>query len=156
MKITIIKDTREQLGWEFEPNDFCCGMEISTLKTGDYAIKGHEKLVCIERKKSALELATNLGKKYLTFAKELKRMAEFEHAYIICEFSFNELVNYPKLTNLPKALKDSIKIRGPYLLKKIIEIQLDTHIKIMFCGSEENAFLAASSVLKNLGGRLND
>ena len=156
MKITVIKDTREQLGWEFEPNNFCNGMEIGTLKTGDYAIKGYEKLVCIERKKSVLELAANLGKKYITFAKELKRMADFEHAYIICEFSFNELVNYPYLTKLPPALKSTIRVRGPYLLKKVTEIQLDTNIKMMFCGNEHSAFLAASSILKNLGDRLND
>jgi len=156
MKITVIKDTREQQGWEFEPNTFCNGMEIGTLKTGDYSIKGHEKLICIERKKSVLEIATNLGKKYTTFQKEIKRMAEFEHAYIICEFSFNELIHYPNLTKLPPSLKRTIKLRGPYLLKKIVEIQLDTNVKIMFCGNAGNAFAAASSILKNLGERIND
>lgn len=156
MKITIIKDTREQKGWTFEESDFCTGMEIGTLKTGDYSIKGTDKLICIERKKSVLEIATNLGSKYTTFAKEVKRMEEFEHAYIICEFGFHELVNYPFCTKMPPRLKKNIRLRGPFLLKRLIDIQIKTNVKVLFCENQKDAQIAASAILKHIGESLSD
>lgn len=62
-KYTVIQDTREQKGWYFSEYDKCNGMEQGSLKTGDYTLKGFEDMVCIERKFSVEEIATNLGKK---------------------------------------------------------------------------------------------
>ena len=47
---TVIKDTREQNGWSFSQYDKCAGMEIGTLHTGDYTLRGFEDVICIERK----------------------------------------------------------------------------------------------------------
>lgn len=150
MKFTIIKDTREQTGWDFLPTEHCEGMEIGTLKTGDYTIKGSEDLICIERKCSVEEIANNLGKNYTTFSKEIKRMESFRHAFIICEFGMTELINYPKFSKLPPWLKKQIRLKGPFLLKRLNEIQLTTNVKVLLCDSADNAQEAASSIFKIL------
>ena len=50
---TIIKDTREQEGYTFEPSSSryhtCNGMVLEKLDTGDYSLKGLEDKICIER-----------------------------------------------------------------------------------------------------------
>ena len=73
---TVIKDTREQDGWIFAPYDRCEGMEVDTLHTGDYTLKGFEDIVCVERKASVSEIATNLGKKKKAFYNEMERMGD--------------------------------------------------------------------------------
>ena len=94
-KYTVIKDTREQDGWFFSPYDRCSGMEVSTMKTGDYTIKGYEDLVCVERKGSVTEIATNLGKKKKAFQAEMERMKEFDFRFILLEFSASDVLEYP-------------------------------------------------------------
>ena len=69
-KYTVIKDTREQDGWFFSPYDKCDGMEVGTLHTGDYTLKGFEDIVCVERKASVTEIAMNLGRKKKAFYDE--------------------------------------------------------------------------------------
>ena len=92
---TVIKDTREQDGWFFSPYDRCKGMEVATMKTGDYTIKGHEDLVCVERKGPITEIATNLGKKKKPFQAEMERMKSFDFRFILLEFSASDVINYP-------------------------------------------------------------
>lgn len=94
-KYTVIKDTREQDGWFFSPYDRCTGMEVATMKTGDYTIKGYEDLVCIERKGSVTEIATNLGKKKKAFRAEMERMKDFDFRFILLEFSASDVLDYP-------------------------------------------------------------
>jgi len=94
-KYTVIKDTREQDGWFFSPYDRCSGMEVSTMKTGDYTIKGYEDLVCVERKGSVTEIATNLGKKKKTFQAEMERMKAFDFRFILLELSASDVLDYP-------------------------------------------------------------
>ena len=92
---TVIKDTREQDGWFFSKYDKCSGMETSSLHTGDYTIKGFEDVVCVERKASISELANNLGKKKKAFYAEMQRIKDFPFKFLIFEFSFSDLSEYP-------------------------------------------------------------
>mgnify|MGYP003636201899 FL=1 len=92
---TVIKDTREQEGWFFTSYDRCEGMEVNTLHTGDYTLKGFEDVVCVERKASVSEIATNLGKKKKAFYNEMERMRDFNFRYLLLEFSALDVVDYP-------------------------------------------------------------
>mgnify|MGYP003644328696 FL=1 len=92
---TVIKDTREQDGWFFTPYDRCEGMEVNTLHTGDYTLKGFEDVVCVERKASVSEIATNLGKKKKAFYNEMERMRDFNFRYLLLEFSALDVIDYP-------------------------------------------------------------
>ena len=112
-KYTVIKDTREQDGWFFSPYDRCSGMEVSTMKTGDYTIKGYEDLVCVERKGSVTEIATNLGKKKKAFQAEMERMKAFDFRFILLEFSASDVIDYPfsLLTPEERVLYDYYEIK---------------------------------------------
>ena len=83
--MTIIIDTREQTPWEWDD----IPTEVSTLKTGDYSIKGFENEISIERKKT-IELYTVTGRDRERFVRELERLSTFDYAAIIIEGTLKE------------------------------------------------------------------
>jgi ERCC4-type nuclease len=150
-EFTIIRDTREQTPWDFT-FEHTVAEELGTIKTGDYAVKGIEDKLCIERKGCIEEFANNLGKEYARFKRELVRMDEFPHSFIICEFPLRDLMEYPFHNNNTK-LQQTSKISGKYLLKIMLEIQLDHKVKIIFCNSKFYAIRTALSLMKRIHER---
>jgi len=146
----VIKDTREQDGWFFKPFGPCVGMIEQKLDTGDYSIQGLEDKICIERKGCVEELALNLGQGKDRFLREIERMEAFPHKFIVCEFTAEELMKFPKSTRIPIKNKASVKITGRYMIKCLIEFQLHHGVHIVFCGDKYNAFLFVSSVFKRI------
>lgn len=124
----IVCDTREQLPWKFRGQQ----VEVRALKTGDYSLSGLEDFVCVERKGAAAELAGNLSQK--RFSRELDRMAKIPHAYVLCEFPLSDLVAYPDLDEIPWAARKRIRVRGPYLLRRVCEEMTRTGVPFIFCG----------------------
>lgn len=90
----ILYDTREKLPWDFTFHGH--EMELASIKTGDYTIKGHETEIVIERKKSTGEIAQNIGSKAKSFNAEIERMQSIKRRYMIFEFSPQDLVNFLK------------------------------------------------------------
>jgi DNA excision repair protein ERCC-4 len=146
----VIKDTREQDGWVFSQYDKCSGMEIGTLNTGDYTLKGFEDVVCIERKACASEIAMNLGKKKGAFNAEMERMKDLPFSFIICEFDMDDVLRYPEGSRVPRNLRAKVKVTGKYLLKCLLEFQVWYDTKIIFAGNKNNAFLVCNSLFKRL------
>ena len=149
-KYTVIKDTREQDGWFFSPYDKCAGMEVGTLHTGDYAMKGFEDVVCIERKASVSEIAMNLGRKKKPFQEEMERMRDFQFSFLILEFDMADVLKYPEGSKVPKAARSKVRVTGKYLLKCLMEFQIWYDTKILFCGNKDDAFLVTNSIFKRL------
>lgn len=98
IEYTVLKDTREKQGWDFNKDINrknskcrCLGTETATLKTGDYTIKGYEDQILVERKSGFEELFNNMVPKTNKdrFEREMQRMLEVEHRYIIIESSLN-------------------------------------------------------------------
>ena len=152
---TVIKDTREQEGYHFSKYDKCEGMIVQKLDTGDYTIVGLEEKVCIERKASPEELAANLGQKKHAFMNEIERMRPFKHKFILLEFTLKDLVEFPDNTRIPESQKKKVRISGKYMLKMLMEFQLQRDRHIMFCGDKYNAFLTLSSLFKRLNEMYN-
>ena len=175
---TVIKDTREKDGWIFSPYDMCDGMEVNTLHTGDYTLRGFEDVVCVERKASVSEIATNLGKKKKAFYNEMERMRDFNFRYLLLEFSALDVIDYPlsllneedrELYELYKSgevddageaielpdfkrfkIVEQTKISGKYLIKSLMELSIKYDINVMFCGNKNCAFLICNSLFKRL------
>jgi len=145
-KFRIIVDTREQQPWVFCPTDSCLGATVNKLDTGDYSIEGHEKQITIERKASVSEVARNITEG--RFWKEIERMKEFNFAYIICEFSLQDMLLFPEGSNIPPKLKKKVKISGGYILKKFVEIEVQHGIPVIYAGDKSSGFRIASSILK--------
>lgn len=152
---TVIKDTREQEGYHFSKYDKCEGMVERKLDTGDYSIEGLEEKICVERKASPEELATNLGQKKYAFMNEIERMKPFRHKFILLEFSLQDLVDFPEGSRIPESQKAKVKISGKYMLKMLMEFQLKHDIHVLFCGNKYNAFLTLTSLFKRINEMYN-
>ena len=148
MKYTVIRDTREHRdkGWTFVGSTRCEGTEITKLDTGDYSIKGMEELFCIERKGSVTEFARNVTEN--RFEKELQRLESFKYPFIILEFSMSDILDYPKNSGIPYKKRAQLKFRGSFILKRLIEFQMQYKTKILVCGDRGRE--VASSIFKRV------
>jgi len=141
---TIIIDTREQQPGSFEHYTTAS----RKLDTGDYSIEGLEDVVCIERKKSVSEVANNLTES--RFVDVVDRMSRFKYAFLLLEFDLAQVLSYPIGSNLPRRLWDKIKISPAFIVKHILELQLNHNIKVLFCGSSSDAEQMAEYILKKV------
>lgn len=131
-KFTVIKDTREQKGWDFSPNEYCEGMKVQGLKTADYTIEGFEDRIVIERKATTGEISQNIFE--TRFENELKRLEEFEFPYMIFEFDYNDIKIFPINSSLPKYLWHKLKMTQDIMEKTIARYQIQYKTKIIFAG----------------------
>jgi hypothetical protein len=141
---TIIIDTREQQPWSFEHYTTAS----RKLDTGDYSIEGLEDIVCIERKKSVSEVANNLTES--RFIDVVDRMSKFKYAFLLLEFDLAQVLSYPIGSTLPRRLWDKVKISPAFIVKHILELQLNHNIKVLFCGSSSDAEKMAEYILKKV------
>lgn len=145
-RFTVFQDTREQLGWDFEENEYCNGMVTTTLKTGDYTIQGFEDIICIERKGSLAEFSHNIVEK--RFEKELERMRQFTHSFLILEFDMHDLYNFPLGSTIPKWKWPELKVTSKFIEKKLIEYELKYPTKIVLAGRSGKEFVL--NIFRNL------
>jgi hypothetical protein len=132
-KPIIVRDTREKQGWVFEESNDVGGTAVSKLDTGDYSIKGLESVFLIERKQSVQEIANNIQED--RFDRELERLALIPHPFIICEFNVSDIMTYPFSAKLSPHVKAKIKVRGPFILKKLNEYMVNfPALSILYCG----------------------
>ena len=146
---TIIIDTREQIPWEFGYHNTA----KQKLDTGDYSMVGFENILAIERKKSVSELATNLSES--RFKDVLERLSKIKHPYMVFEFDMDEVYTFPVGSDIPKKLWDKLRISGNYIVKRLIEIQLQYNIQIIFCGDANNAERFTVSLMKRIYDQYN-
>ena len=139
-RFTVLQDTREQLGWHFEENEYCNGMNLATLKTGDYTIEGFEKHLCIERKGSIAEFSNNITDK--RFERELERMREFTHSFLILEFDMYDIYQFPLGSSIPKWTWPKLKVTSKFIEKKLIEYELTYPTKIVLVGRSGKEFVS--------------
>ena len=145
-KYKVLKDTREQLGWEFKPSVTCDGMTIATLKTGDYSIEGFEDKFVIERKGDLSEFSANITQK--RFHEELKRLESFELPFVILEFSMEDIYKFPHSTNIPISKYKYIKITPQFIIKSLLDIEVKYKTKIIIAGRHGREI--ASSLFKRV------
>lgn len=141
---TIIVDTREQKPWSFEHQ----ATANHKLDTGDYSIQGLESVLAIERKRNVAEFANNITEK--RFKDVIDRLSQTKYAYILFEFDMESVMRYPIGSDIPKRLWDKIRISPAFILKHIIDLQIENNIKIIFCGNSSNAEKVALSILKKV------
>ena len=143
---TVIRDTREKegQGWIWSKTKNCAGTVRKKLDTGDYSIQGMEHYLAIERKGSISEWAKNITEG--RFEEELDRLDSIQHAWILLEFNMSDLFNYPVGSGIPRARWRYLKFRGPFLVKRTIEMMTNHKVHIVLCGN--NGKEIASSIFK--------
>jgi hypothetical protein len=143
---TVLKDTREQHGWDFRSSKNCSGMECVTLPTGDYSLAGYEHIFTIERKGSTGEFAQNVLEK--RFDNELERLEFFQYPFIILEFDMKDILNFPVGSGIPPKLWPNLKMNPFFLLKRLVDFQMKYKTKIILAG--KNGQDVASSIFKRI------
>jgi len=140
----ILIDTREQKAWEF-PRHSTANIK---LDTGDYSLAGFQDKLCIERKKSVSEIASNITEK--RFVNELERMAEFKYRFMIFEFSLTDVLIYPEGSEIPQHKRKYIRISPNFILKKLSEYMVNYNINIIFGDTPKNAEKAAMAIMRRV------
>lgn len=146
----IIIDTREQHPWSFDKE---IEMEAGKLDSGDYSISGLQDEFTIERKGSTGELFKNVTEK--RFIEELKRLSLYKKAFIICEFSLDDIMDYPIGSGIPKRYWRRLRVKPQFVIKFLSNIQLKYNVHIIYAGNRENAIIVASSLMKEYYGNSN-
>lgn len=149
-KFEIIRDTREKVGqgWNFDHYSECLGTCIEKIDIGDYAVRGLEHLLCIERKASVSEFAGNCTEK--RFIRELEAMSKFPHKFLIFEFSIWDILRFPEGSNIPKRKWQYLKIKGNYMMTFISGIAMKYGIHVIPCGDSETAERTVFSLMKRV------
>lgn len=143
----VIKDTREQRGWDFPASPSCAGTELATLPTGDYTLVGYQNLFVIERKRNMAEFCMNLFDK--RFDRELERLDDFPYPYLILEFTMREIINFPVGSNIPENKWAGLRITPQVLLKRFHEVQIQhPTLRVILAGV--NGREVASSLFKRI------
>ena len=109
------------------------------LKTGDYTARGLEKSLVIERKASTGEIAMNLGQKKNAFEAEMERMSKFRWAYIVCEFSIDDIMSFPENSGIQKKRWQYMRMNGKYIWKRIREIEEEFGVVFLFFDNKHDA-----------------
>ena len=141
----VIKDTREQQGWEFPRGSTCLGTTVKKLLTGDYTIEEHEKEFVIERKATTGEFAKNITE--TRFKRELERLETFTHPFIICEFSMEDILMFPKNSGIPISRWPLLRVTSDYILKEMLRMQVEYKVKFILAG-KASGYKVAWSLFK--------
>lgn len=143
-QFTIIVDTREQQPWMFDNYV----VASKKLDTGDYSIEGLEHLLAVERKKSISEFANNITE--TRFKDVVERLSNIKYAFLLLEFDLEDVLIYPVGSTVPRRLWDKIKISPSFIMKHLLELQINHNIKVVFCGDASNAEKMAESILRKV------
>ena len=142
----ILRDTREQKGWDFELFSSEAEVLDRKLKTGDYTSIGIEDTLVIERKSSVGEFARNIVS--ASFNRELERLAHFDHAFIIFEFSYRDIEIFPVNSGIPPKMWNKVKISSNFIFSCINRYRLDYGIHCIACNSHKFAERTAFVLMK--------
>ena len=82
----VLQDSRERLPWDLRP----LRVEVATLSTGDYSIRGLEDLVALERK-SLGDLIGCCGSARERFQRELDRLRAFPSRAVVVEAAWSDI-----------------------------------------------------------------
>lgn len=132
-KLLIYRDTQEKKDfWNFPPDSIFEGTENLKLPTGDYTIKGFEKQFVIERKRNTGELSNNITEE--RFERELIRLEEFQWPFMVFDFDYKDIVNFPLGSGIPQWLHGKLKIKAAFFQSVIARYQIAFKTKIIFAG----------------------
>lgn len=105
----IIQDTREQAPYSFNCIIPPPAVEVATLVSGDYSVKGLTDRVAVERK-SLIDCFGTFGQGRERFERELERLAQMRFAAVVIEAPWSTIIlQPPRRSKLnPKTIHASI------------------------------------------------
>jgi hypothetical protein len=147
-KLIPIIDSREQIRYAFGSEHFGEPL-IKKLEQGDYSLAGFEDIFAIERKMTVSEIAKNLNEK--RFADWTARLSSIKHPFIICEFPYSSIVNYPFDEDISKTIRNRIRLRGGYITARLNDLMIKyPNISIIYAGNRKSAEYMAADLMKRV------
>lgn len=132
----IIKDTREQQGYNFKASSKCGGMVVQCLNAGDYTVEGLEDYIIIERKHSVEELWSNFGKHRDRFFREIERMTHVRYKILLIEDSLSSVYSHR-----------FVKMNANSIIGTLANLMLKHGIYVIFAGNHKMAHILARKLL---------
>ena len=77
-------------------------------------------------------------------------MAGFKYKFLILEFDYFAIDQYPEGTNIPKFQKEKIKVTGAFIMKRLSEIQVKYGIHVLTCSNARYAEYVATNIMKRV------
>lgn len=142
----VIRDTREQQGWDFGAHAPCLGTVSGTLPTGDYTLRGYEDILAIERKGSTAEFSQNVVQD--RFEREMERLEAFKYPFVVLEFTLDDLASFPANSGIPRRIWPTLRITAQFLLKRLIELEVQYRTRFILAGCQGRDY--ASSLFKRI------
>lgn len=102
-RFTVVVDTREQAPYAFRglqadakdgSRELEIPLEFRALEAGDYSVLGFTDCIAVERK-SLEDLYSTLGQGRERFEREHQRLAEYRHAAVVIEASWETILSHP-------------------------------------------------------------
>ena len=144
---TIVIDTREQAGYDFRGfkadadkryAPLVIPIEIGTLQTGDYSLKGYEDRIAIERKSKA-DCFSTFSQGRDRFERELERMRSMDFAAVVVEATLGSCQTDP-----PEHTKFSFKS----FYRSYIRWMVRYRVPFIFCPTKNEAERATMRMLQ--------
>lgn len=137
---TIITDSREQAGYLFKGKEAEAKIVMKKLDVGDYSLEGYEKEIVIERKR-LFELFNNFAADRKRFMREMDRMKDIPHKFLLIEDSFEKLIGLINSPRLPG--KTTVKL----VVATLISLMIKHNLKVVFAGNPKLAEQLAYRIL---------
>lgn len=131
---TILIDSREQTPWSFPDYD----IEITSLSSGDYSIKGFEDFIAIERK-TLPDFIACCGRERERFKRELSRLRGYWVKAVVIEGSMEQII----------ANDYRSKINPASVIGAVASWTVRYNIPFIFAGNTDHAQRFALCVMRN-------
>lgn len=148
-RFLIVRDTREKEdhGYMWSEDNFCRGTIVEKLDYGDYSVKNLEHLIFIDRKKSTSELSQNLCEE--RFKALLNKVQRFKYKYILCEFDYEDILNFPLNSGIPRWQQKKLKVTPAFMNSYLARLTIQG-FNVVYAGNSQNAEEFCYSLLKNI------
>jgi ERCC4-type nuclease len=147
-KFLVIKDSREQLGYDFPQDNYCAGTKIEKVDVGDYSIEGLSHLIFLDRKKSTSELSMNMLEE--RFDKLLKKASKYKYKFLLFEFDYEDILTYPINSGIPRSQFKRIRVKPAFIASFVARIEIEYGIHIIYAGNADRAEKICYNLLKQI------
>ncbi len=142
--MNVIIDDREKLPYGLKADK----IERKRLLVGDYTLEGLESILTIERKASVAEIAANITNK--NFLTEMTRMESFQYGFVVCEFSIDDILSFPRNSGVPKHLWKDLRVNAGYIMRVLTGYMVTFNTKMIFAGNRNNAQRVTATILHQI------
>ena len=77
-------------------------------------------------------------------------MASFPHAFLLLEFDWHSIEQYPVGSKVPKSKWSKIRIKGKYITRVLMSAMVEHGIKVLTCGDKKRAEEIAFNIMRTV------